>query len=357
MRRLLGISTLFGMVLLVALVAGLPSGYYVITPGDTYDIEARLRIPDEWRRAMGRLAFTAVYAREGSWGDLIGAWLSGTARVVRVEDVRPPGVSQAELNDLNRRLMDESEAVAAVVALRAAGYDAEVTGQGAEVGAVVAGMPAAGVLHVGDVIVSVDGQPVRTAVEVVEATWQHRVGEQVRLGILRDGRRQEVVVGTRDSEQEPGRPVVGAAISTRGFDVKLPFSVDVVGDDIGGPSAGLMLALGILDAVTPGVLTDGYSVAGTGTIAADGTVGPIGGAAQKVIAAERDRVEVFLVPRANYQEARRYVRAAHLVPVDRFSNALQALCALEPASGAPATPPAPCRDLAADTTTNGSSYE
>ena len=356
MRRLLGIPALFIMALLVALVAGVPSGYYVITPGDTYDIEARLRIPDEWRQAMGRLAFTAVHAREGDWGDLVGAWLTGTARVVPVADVRPHGVSQAELHELNRRLMDESEAVAAVVALRAAGYDAEVTGQGAEVGAVVEGMPADGILRAGDVIVSVDGRPVRTAVEVIEATRRHQVGEQVRLGILRDGRRQEVVVGTRDSEQEPGRPIVGAAISTKELDVNLPFSVEVVGDDVGGPSAGLMLALGILDGVTPGVLTDGHSVAGTGTIAADGTVGPIGGAAQKVIAAERDGVEIFLVPRANYQEARRYARAARIVPVDRFTDALNALCALEPASGAPATSPAPCTE-AAGTTTVGRKHD
>jgi Lon-like protease len=346
MRRLLGIAVLFGAVLLLVIVAGVPSGYYVITPGDTHDIGPRLRIPDAWRHTMGRLAFTDVYAREGNWGDLVRTWLSGTARVILVEDVRPQGVSQAELRALNRRLTEESEAVAAVVALRAAGYEAGVTGQGAEVTTVVAGMPADGILKRRDVIVSVDGKPVRTAVEVIKALWQHRVGEQVSLGILRDGGRQEVFVGTLDSEREPGRPIIGAAISTRRFTTELPFAVEVIGDDVGGPAAGLMIALGILDSVTPGVLTDGHLVAGTGTIAPDGAVGAIGGVAQKVIAAERDGAELFLVPRDNYEEARRYARAARVVPVDRFTDALNALCALESTSGTPPQSPAPCPERA-----------
>jgi PDZ domain-containing secreted protein len=312
MRRLLGIAVLFGAVLLLVIVAGVPSGYYVITPGDTHDIGPRLRIPDAWRHTMGRLAFTDVYAREGNWGDLVRTWLSGTARV----------------------------------ALRAAGYEAGVTGQGAEVTTVVAGMPADGILKRRDVIVSVDGKPVRTAVEVIKALWQHRVGEQVSLGILRDGGRQEVFVGTLDSEREPGRPIIGAAISTRRFTTELPFAVEVIGDDVGGPAAGLMIALGILDSVTPGVLTDGHLVAGTGTIAPDGAVGAIGGVAQKVIAAERDGAELFLVPRDNYEEARRYARAARVVPVDRFTDALNALCALESTSGTPPQSPAPCPERA-----------
>jgi PDZ domain-containing protein len=133
-------------------------------------------------------------------------------------------------------------------------------------------------------------------------------------------------------------------ISTYLFDLRLPFPVDIASDNVGGPSAGFMFALGILDAVTDGDLTRGYFVAGTGTISADGVVGPIGGAAEKAIAAEHDGAQVFLVPRANADDARRWVHNIQVVPIQRFDDAVQFLCGLEPRTQTAASPvaPTPC---------------
>jgi PDZ domain-containing protein len=104
-----------------------------------------------------------------------------------------------------------------------------------------------------------------------------------------------------------------------------------------------MFALGILDAVTDGDLTRGYFVAGTGTIAQDGTVGAVGGAAEKALAAQQDGAQVFLVPKDDAEEARRWVRDLQVVPVERFEDAIQALCALSPLpSAASAELPTPC---------------
>jgi Lon-like protease len=102
--------------------------------------------------------------------------------------------------------------------------------------------------------------------------------------------------------------------------------------------------LGILDAVTDGDLTRGYFVAGTGTIAPDGTVGPVGGAAEKALAAEHDGAQFFLVPRDNADEAKRWVNSIQIVPVERFDDAVRSLCALDPRPDAEASPvqPAPC---------------
>ena len=104
----------------------------------------------------------------------------------------------------------------------------------------------------------------------------------------------------------------------------------------GGPSAGFMFALGILDSVTDGDLTRGYYVAGTGTIAQDGSVGAVGGAAEKALAAEQDGAQVFLVPRDDAAEAHRWVRNIQIVPIARFEDAIHALCALQPAPNADA---------------------
>jgi PDZ domain-containing protein len=104
-----------------------------------------------------------------------------------------------------------------------------------------------------------------------------------------------------------------------------------------------MFALGILDAVTDGDLTRGYYVAGTGTITQDGTVGAVGGAAEKALAAEQDGAQVFLVPRDDAEEAHKWVHQLQIVPVERFEDAVQALCALPPLpSSASPDPPTPC---------------
>ena len=356
-RDVVSIALLVGVVLAAPLQA--PSPYMLVTPGGAYDIGSRVRLPDEQRREMGRLAFTAVYELDSTWLDVfrarardelesVGAdglrdWLrDAPAEVVPAAEIRPPGTSQQQVNETNKRLIDESKPVAAVVGLRAAGYDVAITGQGAEVESLLPGLPAQGVLRVGDIIVAVDGQPTPTVTDLQEAIRRRAVGQEVRLTIRRDGQEQEVVVGTRESPTEPGRPLIGVTISTYLFDVRLPFPVDVESDNVGGPSAGFMFALGILDAVTEGDLTRGYYVAGTGTIGPDGSVGPVGGAAEKAVAAEEDGARIFLVPRANVDDARRWVHNLRVVPVDRLDDAVAFLCGLDPAPDTPAELPKPC---------------
>jgi Lon-like protease len=340
-KDVLSIALLIGVVVVAPL--GATSPYFVITPGGAYEIGSRLRVPDEQRRPMGRMAFTAVYEQEASWGEVVHARLAGRSETVPAIDIRPPGTSQEQLNQTNKRLIDESKPVAAVVALRAAGYPVEVTGQGAEVESILTGMPAQGVLYVGDIITAIDGQPIDTTNTLIQTLRGHRVGEPVTLTITRDGQAQDVTVLTKSSPTEPGRPIVGITVSTYLFDVRMPFPVDIESDNVGGPSAGFIFALGILDAITDGDLTRGYYVAGTGTIAIDGTVGAVGGAAEKALAAEEDGAQLFLVPRDDYQDARRWVTRIQITPIERFDDAIRALCALEPLpTVATPEPPTPC---------------
>jgi PDZ domain-containing protein len=341
-RDLLGIAVLVGILVFAPL--GATSPYSLITPGGTWDIGSRIRVPDEVKRPIGRMAFTAVFELEANWGEVARARVLGQAEIVPTTDIRPPGTTQQQVNETNRRLIDESKPVAAVVGLKAAGYDVEITGQGAEVQSVIQGMPAEGLLRVGDIIVAVDGEPTPTTNALIEKIRRHQVGDTVRLTVERDGQRQDFDVGTRNSPSEPGRPIVGVTISTYLFDVRIPFPVDIESDNVGGPSAGFMFALGVLDAVTDGDLTRGYFVAGTGTIAADGTVGPVGGAAEKALAAEHDGAQLFLVPKDNASDAQRWVRTIQVVPVERLDDAVRYLCGLEPRSTTLASPsrPAPC---------------
>src|SRR5215472_8667025 len=117
LKDLLSISFLVGVLAVAPL--GATSPYFLITPGGTYDIGSRLRIPAEQRQPMGRLAFTAVYEQEASWGELARARLVGHSEMVPAAAVRPPGTTQEQLNQTNKRLIDESKPIAAAVALRA----------------------------------------------------------------------------------------------------------------------------------------------------------------------------------------------------------------------------------------------
>jgi len=138
-----------------------------------------------------------------------------------------------------------------------------------------------------------------------------------------------VVLG--ESTAEPGRPLIGITVSTHLLAYQLPAEVQVKVRDLGGPSAGLVFALGIYESLTRQDLTRGHRIAGTGALAATGQVGPVGGVTYKVRAAEKAGAGYFLVPRGNLEEARRAARRTTVVPVESFAEALDFLRGLAPA--------------------------
>jgi PDZ domain-containing protein len=314
--------------------------FYTLAPGGAWEIGPRLEIPATQKHELGQLFFVAVQVRRAHLEDLLLAAIGRPVALVPVEAIRPPGASPADVQEMNRRLLTESEQVAALVAMRAAGYPASIRGDGAAVHAVMPGAPADGVLQPGDTIVAVDGARVETATDAVEKIRRHQVGDTVNLTVLRDGELQEMRLVAEGAPDEPQRPAIGAAVSTKDFEVDLPFDVHIQTDNVGGASAGLMFSLGILDGVTSGMLTRGHVIAGTGTVATDGTVGPIGGAGLKVVSAREAGATIFLVPRENLEEARRFAQQIEMVPVDRFADAVRYLCGLPPTGDASGTPEA-----------------
>jgi Lon-like protease len=208
---------------------------------------------------------------------------------------------------INLQSMRTAEQEAQYVALTALGIDAEITPgevvveemlcrtQSAD-GTCVAYFPSDEQVDPADTILEADGNELGSVDDLVEALADKAPGDSVELLLDRPGTgEQTVTVVLSESPEEPGRAIVGF----RPFDtrvVNLPFEVDITTDDIGGPSAGLAFTLALIDQLSPGQLTGGRNVAVTGTIGLDGTVGPIGGLAQKVSAVHQNGVDVFLVP-------------------------------------------------------------
>jgi Lon-like protease len=314
---------------LVGAVAGWPSPYALLLPGEAQAVIPRVMVPPDREQEAGELFFTVVNVRPVTWSEWAVARLDPQVEeIVSRDEIEPPDVPREVVDAYNRALMDESKAVASVVALREAGYPVEVRGQGARVVAVLPNSPAQGVLHEGDVILAQDGVQMPTAVDLVTSVQKRKPGDTVQLTVRRGDQTQELSIVTIPSPTEPGRPMVGVMLLTELFDFTLPFPVTIQSDGIGGPSAGLMFALGVYDRVTPGLLAGGQKVAGTGTLDVDGNVGPIGGAAEKVIGAERAGAVVFLAPSENLDEARSAATTAKVVEVRNFGEALAAVRAL-----------------------------
>jgi Lon-like protease len=231
----------------------------------------------------------------------------------------PKGESVQQVDQQNAADMDASKTDAAVVALRQLGY--RVDPALVQVDAVEPGTPAKGRLQAGDQLLLVGGQKVASAEDVRRALDRFRVGVPVAFAVRRDRRELRVDVPTISSPQRPGHPFVGVALREVFRDLPVRISIDT--ENIGGPSAGLMFALAIIDKLTPGDLTAGRKIAGTGEILLDGSVYRIGGIGEKLVAARRQGATIFLVPADNCAEAKRAApRGLRLVRVDTLADAL-----------------------------------
>jgi len=189
----------------------------------------------------------------------------------------------------------------------------------------VPGQPAAAVLRANDVIVAIDGAAVSTSGDAVAAIRSHVPGDTIRLRTRRDDGAPadaDAVLGQGDD----GKPLLGVRLSTK---IKLPFDIAIDSGRVVGPSAGLAYALELLDVLTPGELTGGSSVAATGELQPDGTVGAIGGVAQKTVTVKRAGARIFLVPKENEAEARAHAgKGLQVLGVSSFDDALHALGSL-----------------------------
>lgn len=321
-------APLLAALLVAAAVVPLP--YAVYSPGPTFDIlaedadEAELIQVDGHKTYYddeGQLRFTTVKttARDNrlTLFELFGAWQDDDKAVIPFDVAHPEDLTAEEEKQQGQAMMASSQDVAKAVALTELGYDLETSVQAIEV---VEGSAADGELLAGDVLLRVDGTRVSQPSDVVDAVTENGAGEPVEFVVERDDERLTVPV---TPEEVDGEPRVGITV---GENYEFPFEIELrVDPQIGGPSAGLMFALGIYDTLTPEVLTGGDVIAGTGALAPDGTVEPIGGIQQKISGAEDAGAEVFLVPADNCDDVGGLETDVELVKAETMHDARVAL--------------------------------
>jgi PDZ domain-containing protein len=236
--------------------------------------------------------------RRISLAEAMEAWFDPTRAVYPRDVIYPPQQSVQQVQQQSSVEMTNSQDTAVAAALEELGYHfSKVT----EVLAVTPGAPADGKLQVHDQLLSVNGARITGPKSVADAVQKVGVGGTATFVVRRDGATRTVKVQTQASDSNPHHAVVGVVV---GVGYNFPFRVSVdISNNIGGPSAGLMFSLAIYDTLTRGSLTGGAVVAGTGTISANGSVGPIGGIQQKIVAAADAGAKLFFVPPGNCAEA------------------------------------------------------
>jgi len=322
-----------GTALLVAAAGAMPVPYAISGPGPTrntlgeqdgvplIEISGAPVFP-----ATGELLLTTVSVSGGpdypvTIADVVRGWVEPGRTVSPVEEVFAPTDSRDEIDERNQAAMISSQENATVAALEELGYEVPTT---LTIADAIEGSGAEGVVRADDVIVAVDGAPVVSFSELSAALDPVTPGDPIALGVLRGGERHDLDITTTDDGA--GRALIGVLVDPV-FD--FPVDVTIQIEDIGGPSAGTMFALGIVDLLTEEDEADGEVIAGTGTMDLTGVVGPIGGIRQKLAGAVRDGATWFLAPADNCDEVVGHVpaglRVARIATLAEARTAVQAI--------------------------------
>ncbi|WHY87973.1 SepM family pheromone-processing serine protease [Neobacillus novalis] len=327
----IGSFVLLAIILIGAMNYSLP--YYVSKPGMAKELGPIITVENGYKDEGNFMLTTVRMGRANIYSYL-------EAKMQKYEEIYPLDLvlnkkeTEEEYNVRQLHLMAASKLNAIEVAYRKAGVPVDYNYKGIYVMQVMNDMPAAGKLQAGDRIFKVDGHPFPSSEEFINYVGKKQAGDKIELTFSRNKATKNVTLSLQPFKEDPKRVGIGISL-VDDKEIVVDPKVTVKTDTIGGPSAGLMFSLEIYNQLTKDDLTKGYQIAGTGTIDVDGTVGPIGGIEQKIVAADKAGAEFFLAPNekgvknSNYQAAVKTARdiktKMKIVPIDSFDEAVQYL--------------------------------
>ncbi|KQP71670.1 ATP-dependent serine peptidase containing a PDZ domain protein [Microbacterium sp. Leaf288] len=313
-RTLAGVWALAVAMVVLLVITFLPTSYVIQRPGPVYNTLGTAQNADGEEVPLISVEGAETYPTDGSldlltvqvqgnrehtpsWFELAMAWFDPSRAVMPIDTIFPEDQTTEQRNEESAQMMVDSQHEATAAALTELGYD---VGGTLSVYSVIDGAAAEGILEQGDLILEANGEEL-TDVSTLRSVINEGEGAPVELLIERDGEQQTVEVTPKETTDDAGKTtwILGVNLTT---DYDFPIDVTIQLNNVGGPSAGMMFALGIIDTLTPGELNGGQQVAGTGTITADGEVGPIGGIHQKMWGALDAGAQWFLAPEANCDE-------------------------------------------------------
>jgi Lon-like protease len=310
------------LIVLVSAAAFVRLPYYALGPGPAREVIPLISVHGHPTYASsGKLIMTTVSYYQVTPIQALAAWIDPNVALVERDVLFRPGTTQQQEHQRSISEMDQSKIDAAYVVLSQLTSYPKSHGSGVLIEGVVPDCPAEGHLFAGDLVTSIDGEPTpsrQAALRIFDST---PASKPLTFHVSAGGEQTDVTLSRMRCVPSDDRPLVGVLMVDQ-----FPFDVSISSGDIGGPSAGLMWSLGLYDLLTPGDITGGRTIAGTGTIDQEGNVGPIGGIADKVVAAERVGATIFLAPKDNMAELQGVdTGGMKIVPVSSFRDALQYL--------------------------------
>lgn len=316
----------FGLLITILIFLFVPLPYYITYPGDATTIEKFLTV-EEGEKEPGELMMVTISQRRATPLWLVGSWFTPFTEASPSSRYLYEGEGEEDYERRQQLLMASSQQAAVQYAFQLAEEEVSVTFNGMYVSAPMVGSLAANVLKPGDVITALNGRSFVSRLDFVDRVASFKAGEEVSLTLERDDRERTVKTLIQPLDQKGDQAGLGVYEPLPVQDVTTEPPVNFELTNVGGPSAGLMFTLEIYDQLTPGDLANGEKIAGTGTVDEEGNVGPIGGAWQKIVAADRAGATVFFVPDGpNYEEAKesldRLESDIAVVPVKTVEDAI-----------------------------------
>lgn len=309
-------------------LATLPTGYVIERPGQSFNVMGKVgekpvissaelkSYPSDSQIDILTVSLLGNRNFTPNWLQVLGAWVDPEQVVLPLDEVYPPEFTQEQIEAESSLQMEISQQDAIAAALNNLGY--QVQGR-LYVNSVLADSPASGILIAGDYLDSVNGKSVLVFDEL-KLEIQKSNGQEITLGIERNDKPLDLKISPVKKDENW---VIGAMVGTT-YD--FPVDIKLQLGDVGGPSGGMMFALGIIDTFTPESLAGDLHIAGTGTITATGSVGSIGGVELKMIAAKRSNADLFIGPFSNCSEISGNIpEGLEVVAVKNLAEAIEAI--------------------------------
>lgn len=320
-------SRLIGIIFIIFVISHfIPVPYQVMEPGIAAELSPMIEVKDGYENE-GEFLLTAVSSRRAMAWDYfyISLFSPDDQELTAISEQLPENMEMNEYIELMAELMEESKLQAQAVAFREAGYEVEVSGEGAEVVEVMEEGSAYNNLKKGDLITAVDGKKVEMAADAVNIIKNRNIGDVAEITVIRDEEELEFNLETLELEGNEGNPSIGVLISSKGLDYNIPGEVNFETENIIGPSAGSVFSMEIYNQLIPEDITAGKRIAGTGTISLDGEIGRIDGVKYKIMAAREAGVDLFIVPEDNYEEASEHAGDLELLKATNIIDIIEYL--------------------------------
>ena len=319
------------IITVLILINLIPTPYFLVIPGQAINLSENITVENGEKDAKGQFLLTSTAIIEANLLLYIYDFFDPNIDLRNRDDEILLNMDQKDYINIMEKLMQESQMISKVVALRKAGYSPEISGRGISINGILDGSPAKDKLLPGDVIVKIDEQPIHTLEEFLEIVRSYNSNQIVRITFIRNNSTYSILIPLIElpsADDETERIGIGVYADTKDLQCRFPLKIEINLEKIKGPSAGMMIALEVLNQLTENDLSGSLLIAGTGNLSIDGRITEVDGIKQKIISAKKQKVDVFLVPQKNYLEALKFSHGIRIIPVDDFDDIIMKLIKL-----------------------------